>query len=369
MAVFAYGTSDGRLRFARAVGKGSRYQHSAQSERSLPGAGTPRLAPVLPPKKENTMQKALLAAAIAAISLTAQAKDDLQYSKETAATLKDGSKIAYFLESKKGAGEKNNAVCEDGLFYNDHYLAVFDGATDKSGKTYDGKKGGRVSRDIIQDIFQNLPPNTDKEEILKRINDKYQDFYTANKDIDFTKEPVNRPTATLIWYNLDKNELVAIGDSKARIDGKAYNDEEKLVDTLNSALRVKVIDELKLSDEQIRENDLGRYYILPLLQRQAEFQNNPEAPAAFQFWAIDGFPIPHDKLRVWQFDKAPEVIELSSDGYEIYPPEASVDSYEKTLREQLAADPMRIKHPSTKGISKDNYSFDDRAVLIYQRKK
>ena len=284
------------------------------------------------------MQKALLAAAIAAISLTAQAKDDLQYSKETAVTLKDGSKIAYFLESKKGAGEKNNAVCEDGLFYNDHYLAVFDGATDKSGKTYDGKKGGRVSRDI-------------------------------NKDIDFAKEPVNRPTATLIWYNLDKNELVAIGDSKARIDGKAYNDEEKLVDTLNSALRVKVIDELKLSDEQIRENDLGRYYILPLLQRQAEFQNKPEAPAAFQFWAIDGFPIPHDKLRVWQFDKAPEVIELSSDGYEIYPPEASVDSYEKTLREQLAADPMRIKHPSTKGISKDNYSFDDRAVLIYQRKK
>ena len=123
------------------------------------------------------------------------------------------------------------------------------------------------------------------------------------------------------------------------------------------------------SDEHLRENDLGRYYILPLLQRQAEFQNNPEAPAAFQFWAIDGFPIPHDKLRVWQFDKAPEVIELSSDGYEIYPPEASVDSYEKTLREQLAADPMRIKHPSTKGISKDNYSFDDRAVLIYQRKK
>ena len=270
---------------------------------------------------------------------------------------------------QKRRGRKNNAVCEDGLFYNDHYLAVFDGATDKSGKTYDGKKGGRVSRDIIQDIFQNLPPNTEKEEILKRINDKYQEFYTANKDIDFAKEPVNRPTATLIWYNLDKNELVAIGDSKARIDGKAYNDEEKLVDTLNSALRVKVIDELKLSDEQIRENDLGRYYILPLLQRQAEFQNNPEAPAAFQFWAIDGFPIPHDKLRVWQFDKAPEVIELSSDGYEIYPPEASVASYEKTLREQLAADPMRIKHPSTKGISKDNYSFDDRAVLIYQRKK
>jgi len=244
---------------------------------------------------------------------------------------------------------------------------VFDGATDKSGKSYDGKKGGRVSRDIIQGVFQELPPNTDKAEILKRINDKYQEFYKANADIDFAKEPLFRPTATLIWYNLDTNELVAIGDSKARIDGKNYNDEEKLVDTLNSDLRVKTIKTLGLTDEQVRDNDVGRYYILPLLQRQAEFQNNPEAPEAFQFWAIDGFPIPPEKLRVWQFEKAPQTIELSSDGYETYPPEATIDSYEKTLKEELASDPMRITHPSTKGVSKDNYSFDDRAVLIYQR--
>ena len=312
------------------------------------------------------MKKALLAAAIAAFSLSAVAKDDLQYSKAIDQSLKSG-KIAYFIEGKKGAGEKNNAVCEDGLFFNDHYLAVFDGATDKSGKTYDGKKGGRVSRDIIQGVFQELPPNTDKAEILKRINDKYQEFYKANADIDFAKEPLFRPTATLIWYNLDTNELVAIGDSKARIDGKNYNDEAKLVDILNSDLRVKVIKTLGLSDDQVRAEDLGRFYILPLLQRQAEFQNNPQAPEAFQFWAIDGFPIPPEKLRVWKFEKAPQTIELSSDGYETYPPEATIDSYEKTLKEELASDPMRITHPSTKGVSKDNYSFDDRAVLIYQR--
>ena len=312
------------------------------------------------------MKKALLAAAVAAFSLSAVAKDDLQYSKAIDQSLKSG-KIAYFIESKKGAGEKNNAVCEDGLFFNDHYLAVFDGATDKSGKSYDGKKGGRVSRDIIQGVFQELPPNTDKAEILKRINDKYQEFYKANADIDFAKEPLFRPTATLIWYNLDTNELVAIGDSKARIDGTNYNDEAKLVDILNSDLRVKVIKTLGLTDDQVRADDVGRFYILPLLQRQAEFQNNPQAPEAFQFWAIDGFPIPPEKLRVWKFEKAPQTIELSSDGYETYPPEATIDSYEKTLKEELASDPMRITHPSTKGISKDNYSFDDRAVLIYQR--
>ncbi|MFU2059597.1 hypothetical protein ACLSZY_08935 [Avibacterium volantium] len=296
------------------------------------------------------------------------ATDDLVYDKTQHHTLSHGS-VDYFIQSKIGEGEKNNAQCEDGLFFNDHYLAVFDGATDKSGKKYDGKKGGRISRDIIQSVFQSLPPNTSKEEVLKRINDEYQKFYTENKDIDFEKNPLFRPTATLIWYNFDNNELVAIGDSKARIDGVAYNDEEKLVDTLNSALRVKVIEALGLTDQQVAENDLGRFYILPLLKRQAEFQNNPNAPKAFQFWAIDGFDIPSTELRVWKFEQLPKIIELSSDGYETYPKEATIQAYETALNHVLETDRLRIKHPSTKGVAKGNYSFDDRAVLIYQAKK
>lgn len=302
------------------------------------------------------------------LSLQAFATDDLVYDKPQQEVLTHG-KVNYFIQSKIGAGEKNNAQCEDGLFFNDHYLAVFDGATDKSGKKYDGKKGGRISRDIIQSVFQSLPPNTPKEEVLKRINDEYQKFYAHNKDIDFEKNPLFRPTATLIWYNFDNNELVAIGDSKARIDGVAYNDEEKLVDTLNSALRVKVIEALGLTDQQVAENDLGRFYILPLLKRQSEFQNNPKAPKAFQFWAIDGFDIPATELRVWKFEQLPKIIELSSDGYETYPKEPTIQAYEKALNHVLETDRLRIKHPSTKGVAKGNYSFDDRAVLIYQANK
>lgn len=293
--------------------------------------------------------------------------DNLIYDKEQVSEL-NNAKISYFIQSKIGAGEKNNQKCEDGLFFNEHYLAVFDGATDKSGKTYEGKKGGRISRDIIQEVFQNLPPKADKETVLAEINKKFKAFYAKYPEIDFEKNPLFRPTATLIWYDLGKNELVAIGDSKARIDGVKYNDEEKFVDTLNSALRVKIIKDLGLTDEQVRENDLGRYYILPLLQRQSEFQNNVNAPKAFQFWAIDGFDIPANELRVWKFDKAPKTIELSSDGYEVYPNEPTVVAYEAELEKSLKEDPLRIKSPSTKGVSQDNYSFDDRAVLIYQAK-
>lgn len=300
-------------------------------------------------------------------SFSVLAADDLTYDKPVSATLPKGT-LEYFIQGKGGAGEKNSQVCEDGLFFNEHYLAVFDGATDKSGKKYDGKKGGRVSRDIIQEVFQNLPPNTDKEVILSLINKKFKEFYNQNSDIDFEKNPLFRPTATLIWYDLNKNELVAIGDSKARIDGVKFNYEGKYVDELNSMLRVKILKDLKLSNEEIEKNDLGRFYIMPLLQRQSEFQNNPNAPKAFQYWAIDGFEIPVSELKVWKFDKAPKVIELSSDGYETYPEKATIEAYEKQLTEELQKDPLRIENPSTKGVVKGNYTFDDRAVLIYRAK-
>ena len=61
------------------------------------------------------MKKALLAAAVAAFSLAAVAKDDLQYSKATEQALKSG-KIAYFIESKKGAGEKTTPSAKTACF-------------------------------------------------------------------------------------------------------------------------------------------------------------------------------------------------------------------------------------------------------------
>lgn len=311
------------------------------------------------------MKKSLLL--VPFLSLSAIAVDDLTYDKEVKHTLSNGT-VEYFIQGKGGAGDKNSKVCEDGLFFSDHYIAVFDGATDKSGKKYDGKKGGRVSRDIIQDVFQSLPPNTDKAQILALINQKFKEFYEKNADVDFKNNPLFRPTSTLIWFDLNKNELVAIGDSKARIDGVQFNDKGKYVDELNSMLRIKIIKDLNLTDKQIEENDLGRFYIMPLLQKQSEFQNNINAPEAFQYWAIDGFDIPLSALKVWKFDTNPKLIELSSDGYETYPKDATIESYENQLKVELEKDPYRIANPSTKGITKGNYTFDDRAVLIYRTK-
>ena len=310
---------------------------------------------------------AVLLAPILSVAAAAASFSDVTWDREVGDSVASGG-IAYFIQGKSGANEKGNKTCEDGLFYSDDFLAVFDGATDKSGKSYDGDKGGRVARNIILGVFKALPRDAAPMDVLAAINREYQVFYAANTDLDFEKNPLFRPTATLVWYSFARNELVAIGDSKARVDGTVYNDGSKMVDILNSDLRVKVIEELGLTAEEVAQNDLGRFYIMPLLTRQSEFQNNPEAPEAFQYWAVDGFPVPENKLVRVAFNERPKVIELSTDGYETIPAEPVIAQYEEELERLLREDPMRIKNPSTKGIQKGNVSFDDRAVLIWKAK-
>lgn len=300
------------------------------------------------------------------LSLSLYAEDKIIYSKPVQDTISQGT-IKYFIEGKEGANSKANLKTEDGLFYNNHYLAVFDGATDKSGKVYQGRKGGRVARDIIYDVFDNLPKGLPPSEVISTINKSYQEFYSQNPSLDFEKNPLFRPTSTLIWFDFTTNTLASIGDAKARIDGKSYGETEKLVDELNSELRSLTISKIGLENEQIQENDLGREYILPLLKKQSDFQNNPKAPEVFQYWAIDGFNIPDDKISTWKFNETPKTIELSSDGY-FYPEDSTIESYERKVFSVIKEDPMMVKkYKSTKGVGEGNVSFDDRAVLIFTK--
>lgn len=307
------------------------------------------------------------------LSLVTLLFPSLSYANEIAqsqivTTSIDKGSITYFTEGKGGNNEKSHKKNEDGLFFNNHYLAVFDGATDKSGKRYDGRKGGRVARDIIKSVFEKLPPATEPTKVLELINNEYQKFYTQHPEVNYKDNPVFRPTSTLTWYDFDTNTLVDVGDSKARIDGVEYGLTTKLVDVLNAELRAFTLKQLNLSDEEIMKNDLGREYILPLLKKQADFQNNPNAPEVFQFWVIDGFNVPKEKLGIFKFDKTPNTIELSTDGY-LYAPESTIQSYEKTLQDLIKIDPlMKDKNKSTKGIKGKNVSFDDRTILIFNKK-
>ena len=272
--------------------------------------------------------------------------------------------LEFFLQSKKGP--THGESCEDGLFFSSHYLVVVDGASDKTGHRFDGHTGGWICKETILEVFRSLPGSEAPERIVGVINEALRERYKAY-DIDYRNDPQVRFSASLIWYDFDAHALYAVGDCKARIDGKPYNAEEKTVDRLHSELRCEVLALQERDLSQPLEHDPGRDYILPLLKNQTEYQNRADAPESLQYWVIDGTDIPDEEIRRWSFSEPPRVIELSSDGYAEFPSEMSVSGYEATLKELLEEDPNlahRVK--STKGLKPGNTSFDDRTILIFK---
>lgn len=295
-----------------------------------------------------------------------------------------GGVLDYLLASKLGAEAQHEPLCEDGLYFDDHYLVVVDGATDKTGHRYgdSAQTAGRQARDLVLETFAALAAEhataatkevpaapdkaaPDKVAIIEALNRRFQRFYAAQPTIDFRVERSARITASVLWVDLRRREVVALGDCKARIDGRRYNDEGFAVDRLAARLRAIGLRLLRQTADDVAERDLGRELILPLLRAQARYRNDPSAPTALQHWVLDGFPIPETKLRSWKL-ASPRQIELSTDGYPRFPLQHSVDAYERELMTLLERDPLCVgPNRTTKGLGRGQVSFDDRAVLIW----
>jgi hypothetical protein len=62
--------------------------------------------------------------------------------------------LEQFVEAKSGRPAK----CEDFVVVGDHFLAVIDGATDKTGAKFRGVSGGRFAAEVIGAAIPNLEP-------------------------------------------------------------------------------------------------------------------------------------------------------------------------------------------------------------------
>lgn len=273
--------------------------------------------------------------------------------------------VEHLIQSKRGSEHQD--LCEDGLFYNDRFLVVVDGASDKTGRRYHGHTGGWHCKESVLRVFRRLQGGEEPVEIVKEINRELGELY-SKFGIDPKASPELRFSSVLIWYDFKRKGLYAIGDCKARVDGELFNHEEKLVDRLNSQVRAEVLNALEIDLSRPLPTDPGRDYITPLLKGQSRYQNNPQAPQALQYWVIDGTAVPADKIVTRSFAHTPGVIELSSDGYAEFPATASIEAYEEELRSLLREDPnLAVRVKSTKGVREGNASFDDRTILIFQK--
>jgi len=138
----------------------------------------------------------------------------------------------------------------------------------------------------------------------------------------------------------------------------------KIIDDITSTARSLFLESeiaQGKSIEELRQHDTGRAFILPLLERQTIFQNNPSAG---QYWfpVIDGFDVPDEGIHILSLPDDVDAIVLASDGYPYL--KDTLEASEQALQEVLLDDPLLFrKYKTTKGLQTGNVSFDDRAYV------
>ncbi len=264
------------------------------------------------------------------------------------------------LLSKTGRPED----CEDLIHVSDHFIAVIDGATSKTARRWSRETGGKTAAHIISQAFSQIPREATACEATDLMTSMIYDVYKRFDVVETVEaDAVQRMTASFAAVSLWRREVWLIGDCQFLLGHKRVSN-EKVVDRISSDARALFLEAEILRGatiEQLCQNDSGREFIYPLLERQSEFQNNSYVK---EYWypVVDGFPIPTDGIIVQRIPTNIESIVLATDGYPIL--RNSLKESEAALQKILLNDPLMFReHKTTKGMLNGHVSFDDRAFI------
>lgn len=269
--------------------------------------------------------------------------------------------IEKFIQSKSG----NMALCEDMYFHNEYFAAVIDGATSVSDSLYGEKTQGRIAAELIRDAISSLNGRESIDEIITVINERYKVLYKKlNLEQEVLEIPYIRPSASMIIYSKYHHKVWMVGDCQLYFDGKLYQNIKRIDEVFSEARSIIVQGELvkgRTVKELLSEEDVGFRLIKPFIQKQYNFQNaTPDSDLSYA--VINGFPIPSELIKTIDLSEDVKVFSLASDGYPTIL--ESLEASEKELSRLLMVDPLCIyENKSTKGIAKDNISFDDRTYI------
>lgn len=259
-------------------------------------------------------------------------------------------------------GKLNNKKCDDGLFINEKFIAVIDGVTSKGKLLWNGMKSGEFAKEIIYKELDSLDEQIDAYNAIERLNEAIRKSYGDNYEIA-KKQVEERISATIIIFSKFKNEIWIFGDCQCLVNGKYFNN-PKVIDKILAEVRSLYIGLEMLNgknEEDIRNNDTGRNYILPLIKETMKYANNYDSEYGYN--VLDGFKINSEKCVIIKTSPKDEIV-LASDGYPVLKP--TLKESEDTLKEIIEKDSLGIKlFKSTKGLVTGNNSFDDRTYIRF----
>ena len=260
--------------------------------------------------------------------------------------------IEKYICGKKADSVKN----EDALLVTYNFIAVVDGASAKKGILFEGLTGGKRASEKVCEAIALFEEDITAREAVDRITQKVSELYEEN-------EPEGDAAACAIIFSKSRNEIWSIGDCQCLINGELFSHEIE-IDRINADVRALVLQIAKQegkTEKELLENDVGRKFILPILEKQHIFANKT---GKFSYGVFNGAFVPDEHIIIHKVKSGDEIV-LASDGYP-HLRETLAES-EKILKEETEKNPLCDgAYRSTKGMSEDVVSFDDRTYIRFK---
>lgn len=261
------------------------------------------------------------------------------------------------LEEFTHSKRNNEALNEDGYFYNAAYVAVVDGVTNKSHNFIWSPSAGVQARKKIIFALKYATNTFTAIEMYEFLNECLKTEY---EDIEFFKaHPNDRLQVNCIIYSAYRKEIWFFGDCHCLVDNTYFSNIKK-IDILLANLRSFVYHANQLGKVISLSKDTGRNAILPFLEMQANLANTT---SEYGYLVLDGIGNIPDKIKILPVKDAQTII-LASDGYPIL--KSSLAASEDHLVNLKIIDPYLINSfKATKGFDSRFDSFDDRTYVKF----
>lgn len=259
------------------------------------------------------------------------------------------------IEAQVVAKGPDRSHCEDVLFVGEDFVAVIDGATDKSGVTVGGRSPGRAAAIACQEALGNLEPESAARHAIDVLSESVARIGAPRR--------ADRPSAAICIFSRHRREVWQVGD----VEFAFFPDQRrpvvrKRIDVVVAEARAAFMHALLAEGatvEELRVEDPGRELVLDLLAKQYVFRNRL---GPYGYGAIDGLRVPDELLVVTQVPDGARELVIHSDGYPVTLP--TLAEAERELGRLLEEDPLCIDAlRGTKAVAPGNASFDDRAYV------
>ena len=247
----------------------------------------------------------------------------------------------------------------DQIFDGKYFKAVFDGATPKGKRLWEGLPGDVYVSRVLSEAMNNIDPDINATALITYLNDVITKCYAACGTVFDDLPPEERLQASAIIYSRYRKEVWSFGDCSVKVNDTLYK-HTRAGDRLLADLRAFFTELYMIENEKITDEDPGRTAILSLLKLYPRMANQP---GEFGYDVINGGDICADNVIIYPVKIGDRVI-LASDGYpDLFD---TLEETEKYLLQLLEKDPLCIHElRGTKGVRLGNQSFDDRSYISF----